>query len=149
MTPMSVIRLMPATDSQQKEFSLQLLQMVMSGEVNPLEMEVYLKSIEDVVKNVRKDAGFKDAVIDETDKHPGKEFRFGNAVIVKSSRTTYSYKNDSAWVEMDKAKKKREQFLKGLDKSYADPETGELIDPPEVKTSDFLKIRYDDFNEQK
>lgn len=147
MTPMSVLRLMPATGSQQKEFSLQLLQMVMSGEVNPLEMEVYLKSIEDVVKSVRKDAGFKDATQDEAAKYAEKEFRFGNAIIVKSSRTTYDYKQDSVWLTCEASKKRREKFLKGLDKSYADPETGELIEPPTSKTSEFLKIRYDDFNE--
>ena len=149
MTPMAVIRLMPATGSQQKDFTLQLLQMVMSGEVNPLEMEVYLKSIEDVVKNVRKDAGFKDATQDEVAKYPGKEFRYGNALIVKSSRTVCNYSEDSEWQGLDQAKKTREKFLKGLDKPMADPETGEITSPPTRKTTEFLKIRYDDFNEVK
>lgn len=147
MTPMSVIRLMPATGSQQKDFTLQLLQLVMNGEVNPLEMEVYLKSIEDVVKNVRKDQGFKSATQDEVEKYPGKEFRYGNAIIVKSSRTTCNYSEDSEWSEIDKAKKTREKFLKGLDRPMADPETGEISNPPVRKTVDFLKIRYDDLNE--
>jgi len=144
MTAMSVIKLMPATNSQQKEFVRQILSKALSGDINPLELETYLKSIEDVIKAVRGNIEFKGAIQEEVDKYPEKEFKHGNAVIVKASRATADYSGDEEWVRINNSKKDREKFLKGLSKPMADPDTGELVHPPTYKTAEFLKIRFED-----
>ena len=138
---------MPVSKSMQEKFIDKLILAVQSGEVNPLEIETQLKAMEDAVKAVRGNPGFKNALMDEVDKYSEKEFRYGNAIIVKSSRSTYNYKNDTEWNRLDEDKKKREAFLKALDKPMADPETGEIIEPAVRRSSEFLKIRFDDYNE--
>lgn len=147
MEVMSVIRLLPASKSQQKDFTNQLLRAIQSGVVNPLEMEVYLKAMEDVVKIVRHDSGFKECLMDEVDKYPEKEFRVGNAVVVKSSRTTYDYSDDSVWADIKSKLTEREKMLKNIGQEMADPDSGEIIKPATRKQSDFLKIRFDDYND--
>ena len=146
-TALKTIKLIPACGSKQEQFSLQLLQMVMSGEVNPLEMELYLKAMEDVAKKVRSDKGFKEAVIDEAEKYTEKEFRVGNAIVTKSGRSTLDYSDDSEWQRLNNERKDREKMLKGLSKEMVDPDTGEIVKPPTAKYTSFLKIRYDDHNE--
>ena len=141
-TALSVIKLMPASRDQQTEFVKQLLSFVLDGEVNPLEMEVYLKSMDDVIKSVRKDVNFKGELLNEVDKYPGKTFDFRNAVITKASRSTYNYSEDTEWKDLDRKKKARETMLKGLSKPVVDPDTGEYINPPSKKQSEYLKIQY-------
>ena len=138
----SVIKLMPANKSEQNDFARQLLSHALSGDVNPLELEVYLKSIEDTIKLVRKNIEYKGALELESDKFPGKEFDFAGATITKMSRTTMDYSNDEEWIVLDAKKKAREKTLKGLDKPMADPNTGEIINPPIKKFSEYLKIQY-------
>ena len=64
MTPISVIKLMPANKDQQVDFIRQLIQLALNGEINPLELDVYLKSIEDTLKLIRKTANMKTIAMD-------------------------------------------------------------------------------------
>jgi len=149
MTPISVIKLMPVNKDQQTEFSRQLIQLALNGEINPLELDVYLKSIEDTLKLIRKNANMKTMAIDIALQYPEKTFSAYGAKITKSSRATYDYSGDQTWNELDAfekdAKKKkvdRESILKNVtDKNIiADAVTGEVLIPPPKKTTDFLKI---------
>lgn len=146
MSVMSVMKLLPATLTEQQTFVSEVLNFVLEGNVNPIEIETYFKAIETVAGAIRKNPKFKECLMDEVDKHPGREFRYGNAIIVSASRTTYDYSDDEEWKKLDAKRKKREAFLKNLDREMADPETGELIRPAIPKKSEFLKIRFDDNN---
>lgn len=144
---LQVINLLPASKTRQDEFVSQVLSKVEEGEINPLSLETYLKAMEDVIKRIRKDAEFKESLGLEVDKHGEKEFRVGNSIVVKSSRTTWDYSADDKWKRLDKEKKDHEKLLKALTEETASTESGEVYTPPTPKKSEFLKIRFDDYNE--
>lgn len=143
MEAISVINLMPSTSSEVSKMFLILKQEILSGNENPLKIEVQLKGIEDLIKKLRGDAEIKDQMILEGNKYPEKSFEIYGA---KFSKTTVGVKfdftecGDSEWVQLannlsiSKLKlKEKEGFLKTLKKQIANPENGELINPP-IKT---------------
>jgi len=136
----STINLMPSTQSEVDRMYLMIKNEILSGSENPLKLEVQLKAMEDLIKKLRSDEEIKDQMIIEGYKHPEKSFEMYGA---KFTKTTVSVKydfsdcNDQEYLNLKhitdsykKELKEREDFLKGLKKSMADPESGEIINPP-------------------
>lgn len=140
---LSTINLMPSTQMEiDKMFSI-LKNEILSGNENPLKLEVQLKAMEELIKKLRSDAEIKDQMIDEGMKYPEKSFELYGA---KFTKTTVGVKYDftgcnyadyeNCKIEFEKAKaelKSKEDFLKALKKPVADPDSGEIINPP-IKT---------------
>lgn len=138
----------PATHSQIDEVVANAREKILSGDYNPLELEVQLKALEETIQRIRKDVKIKEYVTEEAEKYPEKTFRLGSVQITKGSRKVYNFGHDKEWVtlktiEVEAAdhRKLREKKLKS---SFVDSETGEIVEaiPPE-KTTDFLTIRFD------
>jgi hypothetical protein len=141
----SVLQLMPLTKEQKKSFVQKAVTEITSGEYNPLQIEVWLKSIEDTINDIRKDRDVKIAVQFETDKYTEKTFSDFGATITKATRTTKDYSNcndavlNGLYSEMEKLKaviKGREIMLD----SGVNPETGETFEKPILKVTEYLKI---------
>ena len=118
--------------------------MILSGDHNPLDIEIRLKAMEELVKQLRGDAEIKAAVIAEAEKY-GKSFEYGGCKInIREGGVKYDYAatGDSEWAileaqakEIGEKKKMREKFLQSIPPSgTVSPETGEHIYPP-AKTS--------------
>jgi len=118
--------------------------MILSGDYSPLDIEIRLKAMEELVKQLRGDADVKAAVIAEAEKY-GKSFEYkGVKVQIREGGVKYDYSatGDSEWAILDakskeiaEAKKAREKFLQAVPASgTVSPETGEHIYPP-AKTS--------------
>jgi hypothetical protein len=151
METTSLINLMPSTKSEMLLFVEKTVNMVNAGEVNPLELSVKLKVIEETIGKIRKEIA--DKATDEAIKY-GKSFeKNGCKVEVANVGVKYDFTNcnDALWSEIDKSikdateeKKKRETFLKSLDKpfNYVDDTTGEirLINPPIKTGKESVKI---------
>lgn len=142
MNDLELVKIIPSTVQQQTDLTRRFISMATSGDINPIEVELYLKALESVIDNVRKDIDYKYAVNSEADKYSEKKFSVGSALVERSSKTTYDYSQDSTWAELKKKLSEREAMLKGLPSEMVDPETGEIATPPSKKISEFLKVSF-------
>jgi predicted HAD superfamily phosphohydrolase len=122
--------------------------MVLEGEVNPLEVAVTLKGMEDFTKSLRSDVLIQDATLEELEKYGSKSVTFNGAKFnIRETAVSYDYSqcNDKVWndlnAEMSRLKeaiKQREEFLKAVksDMTVVDENTGEVYTiSPAVKSS--------------
>jgi len=142
MKSLELIRTFPETKETRIEFAQDVIKYVLSGEVNPLEIEVFLKCLEDTINFIRKDIRYKSCIIDEVDKYE-ERFDYRGAIIEKRHKTTYNYSEDSKHKELKKLIKERETFLKAIPEAgTVDPDTGEMIYRPSKKVSDYIVIEF-------
>lgn len=143
MNSISVIKLMPETKAQQQTFANQLLQSVLNGEINPIDMDILLKSIEETIKIVRSNDKFKDYLIDEMYKYSEKTIDFATCEITKTSRVIFNYAEDSVYSELKDKLKAREDLLKlAFKQPVVDGETGEQVEPVTRKESEYLRYKF-------
>ena len=132
-----------ATKKSKANFIQECKDEILSGNVNPLQTEVYLKNLADIIKKIREDKDVKEYVMAEAEKN-GKTFDFqGNKIVVSSKRTfDYSKCGHSEYDRIVARKKELENFLQAMpqDAEVFDPETGERLSPPTYTTSSFLTI---------
>jgi len=141
---LSQITAMPSTLKGIDDFFLKAKKEILSGKYDPLQIEVYLKAIEDIIKKLRTDKDIKYASITEAYKYKEKTFEvFGAKFNLRETGVKYDYTNtgDVKWERLDSQindlsikKKERETFLKTVKEPIADVEDGYIINPP-VKTS--------------
>lgn len=143
---MSALRLMPSKSAEVARFSKQVIEAVKTGNANPLEVLVMLRSLEAVSELVREE--IKDNVLTEAGKYSEKVIEAFGARIEKSEvgiAYDYATSGDSEWEAMSselrslKARlSERETFLRALKEPMdrLHKETGEIetIKPP-FKTS--------------
>jgi hypothetical protein len=124
----------------------QIIEAVRSGEVNPLKVRVWIKTMEEILERVKKETA--DSQLREAEKYAEKSFQFAGATLTKSEHgTKYNYAvcGDTTWERLDvdaktaiSKRSMREEFLKSLKEplTIVDEMTGEVvkINPP-VKTS--------------
>jgi len=121
---------------------------ILSGNYNPLDLEIQLKAMEEVLKRLRGDSDIKEYVITEAERYPEKTFKVGSVTITKSSRKSYDYSQDDEWkqlkaIEADKVndRKVREKKLRD---SFVDSDSGEIVEAiSAVKSTSFLTIKFD------
>ena len=117
---------------------------LLSGDYNPLDVELQLKAMEETIKQLRSDEDIRQFVLSEAEKH-GKSFEWrGAKMSVREVGVKYDYASsgDSEWAMLDaeikeltEKKKAREKFLQAIpDMGTVNPETGETIYRP-AKTS--------------
>jgi hypothetical protein len=134
----------PLTLKQQTQIVNSAIISIKEGTINPIKAELALKSLENVIKDIRDNQEVKSITRAETEKY-GKKFDMFGATIENSSRTTYDYSNcgDSVYNDMAKemeALKARMKAREMMLKTGVDASTGETFNPPIAKTSEFLKI---------
>lgn len=119
-------------------------QELMSGDYNPLDVELKLKAMEETIKQLRSDEEIRAFVLSEAEKY-GKSFEWrGAKMSIREVGVKYDYAatGDSEWAildaqikELSEKKKAREKFLQAIpDMGTVSPETGETIYRP-AKTS--------------
>jgi len=151
MKALSTINLMPSTNNEVDKMFTLIKQEILSGNENPLKLEVQLKAMEILIKKLRSDNEIKEQMIDEGMKYPEKSFELFGA---KFSKTTVGVKydfdvcQDSEWqdikehVENYKAKlKEREDFLKTLKQPVVNPDTGEMIYPANKTGKESISVK--------
>ena len=119
-------------------------QELLSGDYNPLDVELKLKAMEEMIKQLRSDEDIRQFVLAEAERH-GKSFEWrGAKMSIREVGVKYDYAStgDSEWAlldaeikELTEKKKAREKFLQAMPVTgTVSPETGEMIYPPS-KTS--------------
>lgn len=118
----SVLSLFDTNKEQRASFAENVLSKLRSGEVNPLNIHIQVKCLEDTLKRLLEDQEYKQFVVDEAEKYERKTFEVYNAfVTLRETGTTWDYTNcndpeyRSRKRMLDKAKamvEEREKFLK-------------------------------------
>ena len=126
----------------------QIIEAVRNGEVNPLKVRVWIKTMEEILERVKKETG--ESQMREAGKYAEKSFQFAGATLTKAEHgTKYNYAacGDTVWERLDadtktaSAKQKgREEFLRSLTEpmTVIDELTGEVViitPPPKTSTS--------------
>jgi hypothetical protein len=142
MNAIAELRRMPETKSQRETFVNACVDEILSGNQNPLEIEIILKNMEETIKAIRKDERVKDAIMKEINDFSEKSFTFGNVLFTKKASTTYDYKHDGEWCRLNEKIKEREALLKTIKEPLADANTGELIQPAIKKSTDTYSITF-------
>jgi len=143
MKAIALIREFPETKEARIQFVQDIISYALSGEVDPLEIEIYLKCLENTIGFVREDVRYKECINDEIDKHPEKTFDYRGVVITKCHKPIYDYSKDSIHEKLKESLKERKAFLRAIPESgVADPETGEMTYRPPKKVSDYITIEF-------
>jgi ribonuclease BN (tRNA processing enzyme) len=95
------------------------------GEENPLHSLVKIRFMKNVIEAA--EVQVKQMATEEASRLS----KSGETVI----GTEVTYSEDKEWNDLKNKLKKREDMLKGLTKPMADPDSGEIINPPIVKYS--------------
>jgi hypothetical protein len=130
--------------------------LILSGDVDPLEVEVSLKGIEEAIKAIRNNAAVRHAVLAEAGMFPEKTFeKYGAQITKKLTPARYDYESceDPTWNELNKKvatltdqRKQREKLLQTLTSpmSINDQDTGEvvMIYPPQKEQGETIAIKF-------
>jgi len=111
---------------------------VLDGNINPLELEMKLRALEDISKKIRGDIRIKNAVYDEALNYDGQQYMEHEVKI--TSRKTADYASDDEWILLKAKVKAREVFLKSLKEPTIDKETGEMVQPARYKVSEIINL---------
>ena len=145
---MELIKFNHTTKEERTQVVREIFNELLEGRINPMELHIRMKSIEEVVKQLTSMPAYKAIVLDDAEKH-GKSFQYHNAKVeVKEMGHKYDYsvcgsgELDTMYrqQELIAAKiKELETYHKGLPSSgiqVLNPTTGEVeTHYPPAKTS--------------
>ena len=148
---LSIFKQMPENKAQIESFIRSAEQEITSGFYNPLEVEKQLKIMEELISGIRKNKNVRDQLLSELDRYTEKTISAYGVDFTKSSRSTYDYSacNDSELDlmqaeadELNKRIKERQEMLKHIQpNSVVNPETGEYLCPPSIKSTEVITIK--------
>jgi len=137
---LEIVALFKTTKEQRQSFCNQVIESAIDGIVNPLDLHLQLKCMEDIVKQITSNQAFKDCVLEESQKHGSKSFEYQHAKIeIKEvgSMFDYSKSNDAEYASLSiesesisKKIKEREAFLKSIPDEgmeMLDKDSGEVV----------------------
>lgn len=133
-----LVQMFGISKSQIEEVSEVIATSIKEGEEDPLLMLANLKAMETLITSVKKK--ITDVVDDSINEYPEKSFIKHGVRFTKGNRKSYDYSVNQAWVEVNAKKKGIEAFMKVLTTPVADPDSGEIINPPPFKSSEFVTI---------
>ena len=153
MNALETITSLPCTWEDITSFVHKVKEEILSGEHDPLTIEVHLKAMEETIKCLRSDTEIKEAAIKAALMYGEKKFSFhGVDMQVRDAGVSYDYAStgDSEWAileaqvkEISEKKKAREKYLQSLPPEGAVTLQGEFINPParSAKTTLFVTLK--------
>jgi hypothetical protein len=145
---MELIKFNHTTKEERTAVVREIFQEVLEGRINPMELHIRMKCLEEVVKQLTSMPAYKAIVLDDAEKH-GKSFQYHNAKVdIREVGVKYDYSMSGSselselYVQaanIDSRIKVLESYLKGLPTSgiqVLNPSTGEVeTHYPPAKTS--------------
>jgi hypothetical protein len=148
MDKLAIFNRIPATESQIQSAVKSAKDRILSGDFNPLDLEIQLKAMEETIKRIRADRDVKNYVDDEAQKYPEKTFQHGSVTFTKAERKTYDYTENEEWRRIktleNQVAEERKVHEKKLKTGFVDSATGEIVEAitPE-KVTPYLIIKFD------
>ena len=149
MNAISVLTQLPTSKKSIDVYVESVKDDILSGYIQPEASAIMLKAFEDIIKALRGDKEIKEYIQDACDKYTEKSFIYADTTFSKSDRATYDFKvcEDPEWLSLSMQemkisamKKARESWLKTLKEPTADPQTGEIINPPAKLNTSIVSI---------
>ena len=145
MNALQELKNLPFSKMEQQDFVNQAIEEILSGDIDPLQADLRLKAMEEVITSIRKDLRVKNVVIEEAEKY-GKTFVFHGIGITVSQKTTKDFAGidpvlDGLYRDLDTTKlqiKAREATVS----AGSDPVTGEVFSPAKTSTTQFLTYKF-------
>jgi hypothetical protein len=145
---MELIKFNPPTKEERTQVVHEIFQELLEGRINPMELHIRMKCIEEVVKQLTSMPAYKAIVLDDAEKH-GKSFQYHNAKVdIREVGVKYDYSMSGSAelselyvkaANIDSRIKVLESYHKGLPASgiqVLNPSTGEVeTHYPPAKTS--------------
>lgn len=143
-----IINEIPGNKAGIKLFAEAIVQGVMDGNAEPLDMRIKIDAIEKIIKAIKDDVSFKDCVLDQADLYPEKTFDYNGVKFTKAESAKYDYSDDEVWQAFKDEetmvagnRKEREAVLKAL-KSPTEID-GVLSHPPAKKSTTYVRVTFD------
>ena len=145
MNALSELHNLPLTKAQQDDYADQAISEILSGNVDPVRVDIRLKAMAEVIKRIREDEQVKEYTLAEMEKW-GKRFTRDGVTIEVKSKTTRNFAGidpvlDDIYVEREKIealiKAREATILAGVD-----PATGEKFTPPATSTTTFPTYKF-------
>lgn len=148
----SLLKQLPETKEEIEKFSKIIISHVENGEVNDLlRYALRFKAIIALGDKLFDNIIFKDAILEEAERHGQKSFEYGNGKFqISEVGTTYKYEfcQDMVWEQLDAQirtltdrKKEREAFLKSISPEMTVfGEDGVQLLPPKKESKTQVKI---------
>ena len=146
MNALATINDLPLTKMEQEDYSRQAIEEILSGNVDPVLIDMKLKALEEVIKKIRSDNRVKSYTVEEAEKY-GKSHEKHGVKITVTARTTKDYTGcgdevyNQMFTDLDVLKKniKARELL--ID-SGVDMQTGATFGPPRTETTVFLTYKF-------
>ena len=149
-TAISTLSVFPETRQQQHDFANRAIEELMNDNHDLLKVWQQMSIIADTLNEIKESVTLKNAVIAELEKY-GKDGKEVNGCkLTVSQRRTFDFSecNHEGWRMAEEelnnwkeTKKEAETFLKALKSPVADPETGEVINPPTFTVNQFVTVK--------
>jgi len=94
MNALSTITVMPSTKAEIEVFVSKVKTEILSGDYNPVVIDVQLKAMEELIKAIRKEPEIREYILDEISRNE-KTFELGNAKITQKDSVRYDYSDDT------------------------------------------------------
>ena len=144
---LSIISEIPANKAGIELFANALVDGLMTGDVDPLEIRAKIDAIEKIIKAVKDNEQFRDVVLDAADMHPDKSFEVNGIKFTKAESTRYDYSGDIVWrgwkedeVHAAGQRKEREAVLKALKEPTE--VNGVMCNPPTKKSTTGVRVTF-------
>lgn len=143
MGTLQLLSNLPTTKNEIEEIVNKTVDLIHSGEENPIQCEVALKSMEEIIKRVREQ--IREYVVIELDKYE-KTFEYNGVSVTKSQRHTYDFStcNDSVWHELNEQLTTLKDMIKQRENALKAGFSfdGEILQKPSFATSEFITIKF-------
>jgi uncharacterized protein YeeX (DUF496 family) len=145
MNALSELKNLPFSKMEQQDFINQAIAEILEGNIDPIQADLHLKAMEEVITTIRKDQRVKDYVIDEAEKY-GKTFVHHGTTITVTQKTTKDYKGidpvlDSLYVDLERMKEQIKAREATVSAGF-DPGSGEAFAPVKTSTARFLTYKF-------
>ena len=129
MNTLAVIKQMPESKAQVQDFVSRAVNEITSGSINPIDISIYLKAMEDVIKAIRSNEEVKNRIISALEFTEDGKVTIDNGTVSIVESTRLDYSNDPVWSDLDsqeqgikEKKKSREAILKTVTENVAGTE---------------------------
>lgn len=145
MNTLANLSTLPFSKVEQSNFVSQVVEEILSGNINPLEADLKLKAMEESITKIRKDEKVKQYVIEEAEKF-GKTFEHSGVTITVTQKTTKDFAGiDPVLNELYASLEQIKAQIKAREATVAagvDPATCETFNPPKTSTTQYLTYKF-------
>ena len=147
MKALAILNQVPASKEGIELFVKAIVHNMMEGEIEPLSIRMRVDAVERIMKGIKADDSFQDAVLDHADNFTEKSFDFDGVKFTKTESAQYDYSEDQEWNELKAIeehaimqRKAREVVLKSL--KEATEINGVTCYPPSKRSKSIVKVTF-------